>query len=112
MKALATLFLIALVASIVYAQETVPWPLDPADIFAPGIDIISTEQIELPPYPSDSTATPMPANRCGGEFPFQWQAWVFDASENPAHLCNTLTGALSPPLPPGYTWDVGGMYAP
>src|SRR5689334_4503625 len=109
MKALATLLVIVLAAAMVHAQEAVPWPLDPATIFAPGVEIISAEQTALPPLPIEPTATPFPLNHCGGGVPQIWQAWVFDSGENPTHLCNTLTGILSPPLPQGYKWEVGGI---
>lgn len=43
-----------LVVGTVEAQDAAPWPPDPADIFAPGVEVLTSEIITLPPLPDDT----------------------------------------------------------
>jgi hypothetical protein len=45
-----------LLAGLTFAQETAPWPPDPAEIFAPGVEVVNVE-INLLPVADDKART-------------------------------------------------------
>lgn len=57
MKRLVFGFLLLLLPASLHAQESVPWPPDPSQIFALGVEVVSAEVVTLQPLPDDIRPT-------------------------------------------------------
>ena len=75
MKRLIYCLFLLLLPCFTLAQEVVSWPLDPADIFARGIEIVDSREVD----------TPIPLQAAGKTYDIDDEAsaiWIFDQALN------------------------------
>jgi len=128
MKRLVYCFLLLLLPGFAQAQEAAPWPPDPADIFAPGVEVVSVEIKEPRPYNLPTVDNERRVIRVFDKSADEWREYPFpdeverfssqisSYSENTLLLSTVLGGEYGfTPLPEGQ-WllntDTGEFFRP